>query len=257
MRTPSPSTRCKSRSGFTLIELLVVVCVIVVLVSILLPALRQARFAVQRVTCLSHLRQLGAAFQTYAIDNDNFLPDTSDANPQPMDNWLRWIPPEPLQTSALYRYVGADFSTVLMCPGEMDRPTYDNYIGYYPSSYSFNSQITQTPGVANYRQLTRIVHPIQTVLLVDDEMPNDSLYYYFVSPSSPCCGGFVSRISLRHDASWNPSVNDDSAITNARRAGHLGNVLFVDFHASPLDVSHENDPAYFDAVPNELDQWYN
>ena len=43
--------------GFTLIELLVVVAIIAVLVAILLPALRFAREAANKVACGSNLRQ--------------------------------------------------------------------------------------------------------------------------------------------------------------------------------------------------------
>lgn len=245
----------KRAAGFTIIELLIVIGIILVLVSILLPALRGVRYGAQRVTCLSHLRQLGGAFQAYVIDNDNYLSDTSDQNPQPLDNWLRFIAPEPLETSALYRYIGGDFATVLMCPAEVDRPSYEFYLGTYPSSYSFNSQLTQTAGSVNYRRISRIARPMQTIILVDDELPNDCLWYYFVSPSNPL-GAYISRISLRHDPRWTPTVNDDASVTSAQRVGHFGNVLFADFHAAPLDVSHENDPNYYDAVPGEPWQWY-
>lgn len=60
----------KKKQGFTLIELLVVIAVISILMSILVPALRKARQAAHRVTCASHQRGFGLAFQAYLQDND-------------------------------------------------------------------------------------------------------------------------------------------------------------------------------------------
>ena len=60
------------KKGFTLVELLVVIAVIAVLVSMLLPALARVRARTSSTNCVSNLRQIGAAMQSYAVDCDYF-----------------------------------------------------------------------------------------------------------------------------------------------------------------------------------------
>ncbi len=59
---------------FTLIELLVVIAIIAILMSLLLPSLRNAKAQVKLTQCLSNLRQLGAGMHMYATDWNGQLP---------------------------------------------------------------------------------------------------------------------------------------------------------------------------------------
>ncbi len=101
------------RQAFTLVELLVVISIIAVLVAMLLPVLSKARGAARDVMCQSNLRQCYYAFNSYAVDQLDYMPQTINYHdvlgtagyvgaPSPWGPWItagtynfslnRWLP---------------------------------------------------------------------------------------------------------------------------------------------------------------------
>lgn len=68
------------RKAFTLIELLVVVAIIALLLSIIVPSLKNAKRYASSAVCLANVSQLGKSWLLYGEDNDNKIVDgdTSD-----------------------------------------------------------------------------------------------------------------------------------------------------------------------------------
>src|SRR5882724_8113127 len=67
--------RNDSAKAFTLIELLIVVAIIAVLAAIILPSMaRQGCVPGQRINCVNNLKQIGLAFRTWALDNNDKYP---------------------------------------------------------------------------------------------------------------------------------------------------------------------------------------
>ena len=147
------------RRGFTLIELLVVLAIITVLVSLLLPAVQQAREAARQVQCRNHLRQIALGVHNY-VDIATVLPPSACINPLVTEtgNNGSWgvhgrILPF-LDQSNLYNSVDLtvawDFQTAIdglkiptyACPSDPhsnhSRDPGEGKVTLYPTNYGFN-----------------------------------------------------------------------------------------------------------------------
>ena len=79
------------KNGFTLIELLVVIAIIAILAAILFPVFGKARERARATACLSNMKQLGLALETYLSDSDGVYPmnrfPVKPGEPLAVANW--------------------------------------------------------------------------------------------------------------------------------------------------------------------------
>ena len=145
----------QGRTGFTLIELLVVIAIISLLVSILLPSLRQAKELARQGVCASHLRGICLGIHVYCEDYEGRLPycvpsDPTDPN---YDNALHtWTNFRGLFDRTVR---GKYFPWESMdCPSDQTR---DVYVDYWPYngpdtlnlSYAYNARLIRTRNPAH------------------------------------------------------------------------------------------------------------
>lgn len=217
--------RKKRTKGFTLIELLVVISIVSLLISILLPALGQARESARNMKCLNNEKQIGLAVFNYASDYyDWFVPILVD-DPRGVA-FDRPLPFEFLLFPYLYdgvdRLPPGDLSYSLKTKSLFACPS-DDLVRDRVCSYSGNRNAMGVVdfGSGNYTptvKISSIIHPSSLVCINE---------YRDYSGSSVRRLFYHAFAHVGDTVAW-PSVGD--------RTFHLNNnnMLFVDGHASSL-----------------------
>ena len=255
--------------GFTLIELLIVIGIIAVLISILLPALGRAREAANRVKCMSNLRQLAAAFITYASNNRGSFPGAADGywgltrTPRDTD-WIYWQPGRDLDQSAIAPYLGARGGTmkgVLRCPSDILPPRPDVRPGAtepltYDYSYQMNFLLDGNPFEEPMPfyvtpRLQQVRHTSEKILVGESDGRLLTTASWYIGAGSGV-GLSIWRpaipLSIRHDQ---PSALVDPLpiVGPPANPDRRGNVAFCDGHVefvprSFVALREHADPRY-------------
>ena len=176
-RLPRGETR-----GFTLVELLVAVGIIIVLISLLMPALSRARDQARRVSCLSNLRTLTAAWLLYA-DNHRGRLCCAIAGPVDRPGFHDWVANGPdeqaLRDGVLWTYVSA--AGVYRCPADEVNACHTYVINSW-----LNGEGPPAPGEAAVAQcLSRVRHASETFVFLERLEPRGCNDKSFVVPPFP------------------------------------------------------------------------
>ncbi|MBN1554598.1 MAG: type II secretion system protein [Phycisphaerae bacterium] len=164
-RVPRTNTRGGSGNpprehrGFTLIELLVVIAIISLLVSILLPALQNAKELAKSTICLTNLRGLGTGIAMFVHDNETLpLPGPDQpASHGGAELGTYWCTYTPYSIEAYYvnmlapyvdsgykdvfcQYTAENHSRLFHCPNDPLDDGQGFEFQYHGNSYAFTYQ---------------------------------------------------------------------------------------------------------------------
>jgi len=235
------------RRGFTLVELLIVIGIIVVLLSILVPAVGSAQKLAQRTTCQNNVRSLLLATQQYVVnDAESRLPypnfgGATNGGPGSIGDdptnpgWLyRWPnygnTPDDMKTGTLWKYIQDE--RVYHCPQQNPQ---DPMVSSSPqpsiniTSYIVNRQVyfpamTLNKSAKPPNSMTRFRNPSGSILFFECAPYGQDVSTGLASSSVP--NGYFD------DGASFPTEN---SISNRHGAGT--SVGFLDGHVEFYDLN--------------------
>jgi prepilin-type N-terminal cleavage/methylation domain-containing protein/prepilin-type processing-associated H-X9-DG protein len=222
---------CTREKAFTLIELLVVLAVIAVLAASLLPALAAGKPKALRVVCSNNLKQVGLAFQAWAIaHNDNTpmsLPRSQGGDSG--DVGYRTLGTDQTTSqgvSKMFLCMSNELSTpkILFCPAEYEnayRQAAASFAGTAPSApFTSDLNVSYFIGVDAKRTSPAMLlagdHNIG-----GDANPPQTAFCYMVGPAATAGVGYALWLGTNFIVNMGPAFL-------ANQHDQQGNIAFAD-----------------------------
>ncbi len=215
----------KNQRAFTLVELLVVISIIALLISILLPSLRQAREQAKLVKCGANLHQISLAQEVYANNYGDWYPawscwhvwgyyGTEKDGENGDDEGPAWT--EQLRDDGSLRSID-----IYQCPSFPREVIVAYFQGAYAACQRYGERATRRD---------RIRYPLQFVLSGDCTNP------FFYAPPF----GTNEPLDI-DDADMDNATQRSLDWSRPAHAGKTNNVLFADGHVLPYTEFRANE----------------
>ncbi len=233
-RRLSPSGPQPGRCAFTLIEVLVSVAIMALLIAILVPGLAQARRATDATRCLSNLKQMATAAQSYTAVHGRYMPYKFN---DPAGTAYAWDltlvpsgnPAKPIARAGLL-WSGRTLAQINQCPSYEGK---DNYIDYPYSGYNYNTSFV---GWCLYQpERDKRYRPTGRLIAVDNPARPDQIR----RPTDCAVFGDGEYSGGANKFMRSPLPGRDKGVFSGRSAGTQGyrhlkktNVAFADGHAA-------------------------
>ena len=193
------------RRAFTMVELLCTIAIIAILAALLLPAIERASGHGKRVACASNLKQVGAAFHSWAHDHNDLFPMQVSTNQGGAREFADATGSNP-DTSLTFRQFQAVSNELIIpkmlhCPADRSRTAANDFGSLGNSNISYWINVGAS----------------------------------FGRPDSPLAGDRNVRTSGRIEWAFIQFGPNDGVEFTAELHGSRGNVLFCDGHVDSLD----------------------
>ena len=192
---------------FTLIELLFVIAIIMILASLLLPALSKAKASARSTQCQSNQRQIALASFSYGDDSNGYVP--YHYNPE-------WV-------ATLYSNKYVTLHKIYECPASLSEVPYRtvtlNSSGniVYPLWVGYGMNYNKLPyasGQMPYHRFAQMKRPAKTLYI---------------------CDSFGDRYSTPPGYAANCVNGSTGRDVAPRHPGYMVNILYFDGHTAPMN----------------------